>query len=109
MQNHLVPDPGHPQSHIQTVAPAHGAPYGAAHQVTHGPSFAMLRVDLRPGETLVADVVGPVCESSDFLGKNREFQNIQQGDWLCVADSGAYGAAMMSDYNLFARPREIVI
>lgn len=55
MQNHLVPDPGHPQSHIQTVAPGYGAPHGAAHQVTHGPSFAMLRVDLRPGETLVAE------------------------------------------------------
>ncbi len=55
MQNHLAPDPGHPQSHIQTVAPAYGAPHGAAHQVTHGPSFAMPRVDLRPSETLVAE------------------------------------------------------
>lgn len=61
------------------------------------------------GEGIRADVVGPVCESSDFLGKDREFTNVQSGDWLCVADTGAYGAAMTSDYNLFSRPREILI
>jgi diaminopimelate decarboxylase len=61
------------------------------------------------GEVVLADVVGPVCESSDFLGKQRKFQGLEPGDWLCVADVGAYGAAMSSDYNLFSRPREIFI
>ncbi len=63
----------------------------------------------RTGDSLLADVVGPVCESSDFLGKQRQFVGLKESDWLCVADSGAYGAAMMSDYNLFARPREIFV
>lgn len=61
------------------------------------------------GEKLTADVVGPVCESSDFLGKDRQFEGLKQGDWLCVADAGAYGASMASDYNLFPRPREFLI
>jgi diaminopimelate decarboxylase len=61
------------------------------------------------GEKISADVVGPVCESSDFLGKDREFEGVQEGDWLLVADSGAYGAAMASSYNLFPSPREIFI
>lgn len=61
------------------------------------------------GEKITADVVGPVCESSDFLGKERLLEGVHEGDWLCVADTGAYGASMMSDYNLFARAREILI
>ena len=53
MQPQMAPQPGYPQPSVQYGAPATGA--GAAHQITHGPSFAMLRVDLRPGETLVAE------------------------------------------------------
>ena len=61
------------------------------------------------GTVMKADVVGPVCESSDFLGKDRDFQGVQEGDWLLVADAGAYGASMASTYNLFALPREILV
>lgn len=61
------------------------------------------------GETMVVDVVGPVCESSDFLGKDRKFEGVKEGDWLLVADAGAYGAAMASSYNLFPAPREVFI
>jgi diaminopimelate decarboxylase len=61
------------------------------------------------GPEIKADVVGPVCESSDFLGKDRRFRGVQEGDWLLVADVGAYGASMASQYNLFAAPREILI
>jgi diaminopimelate decarboxylase len=63
----------------------------------------------KDGEEITADVVGPVCESSDFLGKDRVFKGVQEGDWLLVADAGAYGASMASSYNLFAPPREIFI
>jgi diaminopimelate decarboxylase len=68
-------------------------------------------LSLRRGEgpVMTADVVGPVCESSDFLGKNRNFQSVKEGDWLALADAGAYGASMASTYNLFALPREILI
>jgi diaminopimelate decarboxylase len=63
----------------------------------------------KAGEAITADVVGPVCESSDFLGKERLLTGVQEGDWICVADSGAYGAAMSSSYNLFSAPKEILI
>lgn len=63
----------------------------------------------KEGETLLADIVGPVCESSDFLGRQREVTGVNEGDWLCVADSGAYGAAMSSAYNLFSFPKEILV
>lgn len=62
----------------------------------------------RDGEVLAADVVGPICESSDFLGKNREFKGLREGDWLAVTEAGAYGYSMVSLYNSFPLPREIL-
>jgi diaminopimelate decarboxylase len=50
-----------------------------------------------------AEVVGPVCESSDFLAKHRPLPDVRQGDLLAVFSAGAYGFAMSSNYN--ARPR----
>ncbi len=55
------------------------------------------------------DVVGPVCESSDFLAKKRSFHGLKQGDLMCVLDTGAYGAVMTSQYNSRPRPPEILI
>lgn len=55
------------------------------------------------------DVVGPICESSDFLAKNRNLPQPQQGDLLAVCDTGAYGYVMVSDYNLRDRPSEILV
>jgi diaminopimelate decarboxylase len=52
--------------------------------------------------TEVVDVVGPVCESGDFLAKGRELPILQEGDQLAVMSAGAYGAVMGSNYN--ARP-----
>ncbi|KAL3700307.1 hypothetical protein R1sor_018329 [Riccia sorocarpa] len=54
----------------------------------------------------VFDVVGPVCESADFLGKDRELPTPQEGSWLVVHDAGAYCMAMASTYNLRMRPAE---
>jgi len=75
--------------------------YQAQHRI-----FPLLK---REGETFKADVVGPVCESSDFLGKNREFTGLREGDWLAISEAGAYGYSMVSLYNSFALPREILI
>ena len=75
--------------------------YEAVHRI--------LPLQKRDGREFLADVVGPVCESSDFLGKDRKFQGVQEGDWLLVADTGAYGASMASSYNLFPPPREILV
>lgn len=54
------------------------------------------------------DIVGPVCETSDFLGKNRELA-IAEGDLLAVRTAGAYGFSMSSNYNARPRPAEIMV
>ncbi|KAF6258687.1 diaminopimelate decarboxylase [Scenedesmus sp. NREL 46B-D3] len=54
----------------------------------------------------VFDIVGPVCESADFLGKERELNTPSAGDGLVVHDAGAYCMAMASTYNLKMRPAE---
>tara|TARA_R110002167_G_scaffold25973_3_gene89612 strand:+ start:843 stop:2090 length:1248 start_codon:yes stop_codon:yes gene_type:complete len=54
------------------------------------------------------DLVGPICETGDFLGKDREL-NIQAGDLLAVKSSGAYGFAMSSNYNSRNRAAEIMV
>lgn len=57
---------------------------------------------------LVYDVVGPVCESSDFLGKNVKLPELERGDKVAVLDSGAYTFVMASNYNFRAIPGEYV-
>lgn len=57
----------------------------------------------------VCDVVGPICESSDFFAKNYSMTTVEEGDFLAVADSGAYGYSMASTYNLQELPLEICI
>jgi diaminopimelate decarboxylase len=54
------------------------------------------------------DVVGPVCETGDFLGKDREL-NIQPNDLLAVRSAGAYGFVMSSNYNSRPRVAEIMV
>lgn len=76
--------------------------YKAHHQI-----LALKKRD--GGATMVADVVGPICESSDFLGAAREFTGLEEGDWLAVCDSGAYGASMASQYNAFPLPEEVFV
>lgn len=56
----------------------------------------------------IYDVVGPVCETGDFLGKNREL-SIQQGDILAVRSAGAYGFGMSSNYNSRPRAAEVMV
>lgn len=58
--------------------------------------------DLRP-----TDVAGPICESTDFLGRERPLPPLARGDLLAVLDAGAYGMAMASHYNTHPRPAEV--
>jgi diaminopimelate decarboxylase len=60
-------------------------------------------------ERIRADVVGPVCESGDFLALDRDMQNAQPGDLLAVFDVGAYGFVMASNYNSRPRGAEILV
>ena len=59
-------------------------------------------------ESRAYDVVGPVCESGDFLGKGREL-SIEAGDLLAVMSAGAYGMAMSSNYNTRNRAAEVLV
>ena len=61
------------------------------------------------GEEMTADVVGPICESGDFLAKNRTFPKVGQGDLLAAFSAGAYGFVMSSQYNSRARAAEIMV
>ncbi|MFQ5422099.1 MAG: diaminopimelate decarboxylase family protein, partial [Anaerolineae bacterium] len=55
------------------------------------------------------DVVGPVCETGDFLARERPFPPTQTGDLLAVMQAGAYGFAMGSNYNGRLRPAEVLV
>ncbi len=59
-------------------------------------------------EAKVYDVVGPVCETGDFLGKDRELA-VEAGDLLAVRSAGAYGFVMASNYNSRCRPAEVLV
>ena len=61
------------------------------------------------GKVETYDVVGPVCESSDFLGKGRSLPTPHEGAGLVVCDAGAYCHAMSSNYNLKMRPPEYLV
>lgn len=62
----------------------------------------------RTGATQDWEIVGPICESSDFLGHKRAL-NIEPGDVLAVMSAGAYGMAMSSNYNTRARAAEVMV
>ena len=59
--------------------------------------------------TVVADIVGPICESGDFLAKDREIPNFRQGDLVAFMSAGAYGFSMSSNYNSRPRVAEVMV
>jgi len=61
------------------------------------------------GETHVVDVVGPICETGDFLARDRQLPVVGQGELLAVMSAGAYGYVMASNYNSRPRPAEILV
>lgn len=68
----------------------------------------ILAVKPRSGETTNYEIVGPVCESGDFLGHDRAL-NLQEGDLLAIKSAGAYGMSMASNYNTRPRAVEIMV
>ena len=58
---------------------------------------------------IVADVVGPVCESGDFFALNREIDDVSAGDILAVHSAGAYGFVMASQYNSRPKAAEVMV
>jgi diaminopimelate decarboxylase len=61
------------------------------------------------GTPVIADIVGPVCESGDFLARNREMADVQPGSWLAVSSAGAYGFVQASNYNSRPRGAEVLV
>lgn len=76
--------------------------YGSFHQIAN-----LTRLEEEP--SIVANVVGPICESGDTLGHSRKLPVTQEGDVLVVATVGAYGRAMSSQYNLRLPAREVLL
>ncbi|MDP3041202.1 MAG: diaminopimelate decarboxylase [Candidatus Omnitrophota bacterium] len=79
--------------------------YNAYHQI--------VPLSLRVGEPVSArekvDVVGPICESGDFLAKGRLMAKVKEGDYLAVMSAGAYGFSMSSNYNSRLRAAEVMV
>jgi diaminopimelate decarboxylase len=57
----------------------------------------------------MCDVVGPICESGDFLAKERKLPPVERGDLIAVYTAGAYGMVMASNYNAHPMPAEVLV
>ncbi len=75
----------------------------------YGSFQAILPVVKGKGRGIVADVVGPICESGDFFAKGRRIVEPKQGDLLAIMSAGAYGFSMSSNYNSRARVCEVLV
>ena len=76
----------------------------ALYEAHHG----IVPVQTKQTKSLVYDVVGPVCESGDWLGRDRQLA-VDEGDLLAILSAGAYGFVMASNYNTRSKPAEIMV
>ncbi len=88
--------------------------YGALHfvwpvQPHRGAVPPQRAPDVHLNDSVLVDVVGPVCESGDFLAKDRWLPPVSRGDLLCVFSAGAYGFSMSSQYNSRPRAAEVLV
>ncbi len=75
----------------------------------YGAYHAIQPVVQSTGKTIVADVVGPICETGDFLAVDREIPDVKQGDLLAVMSAGAYGFTMSSNYCSRLKVAEVMV
>ncbi len=75
----------------------------------YGSYHAIKAVREDSGGEITADVVGPICESGDFLAKDRILPDVRSGDYLAVMSAGAYGFSMSSNYNTRPRAAEVMV
>ncbi len=66
-------------------------------------------VESRGRDHIIADIVGPICETGDFLAKDRRIEWLERGDYIAVLSAGAYGFSMASHYNVRPRPAEVIV
>ncbi|WPM31920.1 diaminopimelate decarboxylase [Hydrogenobacter sp. T-2] len=69
----------------------------------------MVPVERKDRPYIKTDVVGPICETGDFLALDRELQAVERGEYLAVLSAGAYGFAMSSHYNVRPRACEVLV
>jgi diaminopimelate decarboxylase len=69
----------------------------------------ILPVCRKESAEIVADVVGPVCETGDFLARERKMRDVAPGDLLAICTAGAYGFVLASNYNTRPRPPEVLV
>ncbi len=69
----------------------------------------ILPINRKNKEEMQADIVGPICESGDFLARERVVPKLEQGDLIAAMSAGAYGFTMSSNYNSRTRPAEILV
>jgi diaminopimelate decarboxylase len=67
------------------------------------------RADVHLAGSVLVDIVGPVCESGDFLAKDRWLPPVSRGDFVCIFSTGAYGFTMSSQYNSRPRAAEVLV
>ena len=70
---------------------------------------AIKPVNIFSREKVIADIVGPICESGDFIAKGREVESFEQGELISVMSAGAYGFSMSSNYNSRPRACEVLV
>jgi diaminopimelate decarboxylase len=75
----------------------------------YGSYHGIKPVNMDSDQIISMDIVGPICESGDFLAKNREMQTLKQGDLIAVMSAGAYGFSMSSSYNSRPRVAEVMV
>jgi diaminopimelate decarboxylase len=76
---------------------------------SHYDAYHLIESAKPSGERAVVDVVGPVCESGDFLAQDREMDDVEPGDLLVVHTAGAYGYVMSSNYNARPKAAEVMV
>lgn len=75
----------------------------------YGSYHGLQPVKMTEGKKIMADIVGPICESGDFLAKDREVESVKPGDLIAVMSAGAYGFSMSSTYNSRPRVAEVMV
>jgi len=78
--------------------------YGAYHEV-----LPVMQKEVGAQHAVPVDIVGPICESADFLAKDRAFPTCEPGEFLAVMSAGAYGFVMASNYNAQPLPAEVLV
>jgi len=80
-----------------------------ARPALYGSYHTILTIDKKEHNGEIYDVVGPICESTDFFAKDRSLPKLEKNDYLCILSAGAYGFSMASNYNSRKKSAEVLV